>query len=268
MPARLAAPAIVLFWLGSVAWLCAVVWAPPGSRMSRIDPREVYRVFFDWNESTTMALLENGVRRGEIKISGGSGLDEESGVVERVLSLSGTTDRHDEGAEAPSAHLSWRGSLAFTETMEVRDGEIALRIPDRGLNAHLAYDGTGSGDPRILASVNLAGQELLSFDSLEGPPPASSALPLLGPIGALAGLGLSELGAPSLTTEARRGDFILAGREILAFLLVLRGPEPGQELRVYLSEAGEPLRLDTDFGFEAVSEILVPLGAYKRSSPK
>ena len=29
---------IVLFWLGSVGWLCAVVWAPPGSRMARVDP--------------------------------------------------------------------------------------------------------------------------------------------------------------------------------------------------------------------------------------
>ena len=57
MPFRLFSIAVVLFWMGSVGWLCAVVWAPPGSRMAKIDPREVYEVFFAWNESTTMTLL-------------------------------------------------------------------------------------------------------------------------------------------------------------------------------------------------------------------
>ena len=60
MALRLFTVGVVLLWLGSVAWLCAVVWAPPGSRMARVDPREVYRVFFEWNDSTKMALLEDG----------------------------------------------------------------------------------------------------------------------------------------------------------------------------------------------------------------
>lgn len=270
MPLRLATIAIVLFWLGSVAWLCAVIWAPPSSRMAQIDPREVYRVFFDWNESTTMALLENGTRRGEIKISGGSGTDGESGIFERVLSLSGTTDRHDERSGVPTTHLSWRGNLAFTEAMELRDGELSLRIPDRELNAHLAFDGTGGGTPRTKARVEIAGNALISFDSDDAPDSAASSppLPALGSLGNLVGIGPLDPSALNVTTEARMGTFNLAGREIRAFLLVLRGEEPGQELRAYLSEAGEPLRLETDFGFEAVSEILVPLDAYKRPSAK
>lgn len=262
MPLRLAAIAIALFWLGSVAWLCAVVWAPPGSRMAQVDPREVYRVFFDWNESTTMALLENGMRRGEIKISGGSGIDEASGVFERVLSLSGTTDHHDERSGAPTTHLSWRGNLTFSEAMEVRDGKISLRIPDRELDAHLSFDATGDGAPTTKARVAMAGSELISFDSSTAPGPTAS-LPLPA-LGNLFGIGPLDPSALKFTTEARMGNFNLAGREIRAFLLVLRGEEPGQELRAYLSEAGEPLRLETDFGFEAVSEILVPLDAYKR----
>jgi len=59
---------ILTFWLVSVAWLSAVVWAPPESRMSRVDPRQVYDVFFAWNESTNMTLLDNGTRRGQSRI--------------------------------------------------------------------------------------------------------------------------------------------------------------------------------------------------------
>jgi len=35
-----------------------------------------------------------------------------------------------------------------------------------------------------------------------------------------------------------------------------------------LSEVGEPLRIETDFGVEAVSEILVPLDAYLKRKEK
>ena len=72
---------IVTFWLASVAWLCAVVWAPPESRMAQVDPRQVYDVFFAWNESTNMTLLDNGMRRGQITIAGSSGDDLETGGI-------------------------------------------------------------------------------------------------------------------------------------------------------------------------------------------
>jgi hypothetical protein len=58
----------------------------------------------------------------------------------------------------------------------------------------------------------------------------------------------------------------LGGREMRAFLLTLRSDKQAQEVRIYLSEAGEPLRIESDLGFEAVSEILVPLDAYQRRS--
>ena len=75
MPLRFFYIAILLFWLGSVGWLCAVVWAPPESRMSQVDPREIYAVFFAWNDSTIMTFLENGERKGQVTIAGGSGED-------------------------------------------------------------------------------------------------------------------------------------------------------------------------------------------------
>ncbi len=265
MAVRLFTVAIVLFWLGSVAWLCAVVWAPPGSRMTRIDPREAYRVFFEWNDSTTMTLLENGARRGQIRIAGGSQPDPESGAIERVLSLSGSMERFDDRSVSYLPHLSWNGNLAFTEGMKLVDGVFSVRLPDRDLNATLDFAAPGPGDsaPKVQASVTMGGNEILAWDADGGTTPGA-VLPLLGSLGPLPPIASLDPASMEFQTEARTGRFTLAGREIRAFLLTFRGEEPGQELRVFLSEAGEPLRIETDLGFEAVSEILVPLEAYKR----
>jgi hypothetical protein len=269
MPFRLFSIAVVLFWMGSVAWLCAVVWAPPGSRMAKIDPREVYAVFFAWNESTTMTLLENGVRRGQITVSGGSGTDAESGEFERFFSVAGSSERFDERSGSPLVEFFWKGTFSFTEAMESRGGEFTARIPERELNAHLEFEAPPSpgAKPVVRARVEMAGNELFSFDpeATPGLDPAA-ALSMMGPVAGLSGLGSLNPADLKLTTEARVGSFNLAGREMRAFLLTLRGAEPDQTVRVYLSEAGEPLRIETDLGFEAVSEILVPLEAYQRQN--
>jgi hypothetical protein len=278
MPVRLFSIAIILFWLGSVAWLCAVVWAPPGSRMAKIDPREVYAVFFAWNDSTKMTLLENGVRRGEVTIAGGSGAGAETGEFERFLSLSGQLDSFDERSGAPVVDLFWRGTLTFTETMESRGGEFSVRIPSKELSVQLAYDGpiptgtapvaaTASSPPAFPASMRarvvIGGREVLAVGP-DSPFDPAMASPLLGPLASMGGVNLLDPAKLDFTTGARMGNFNLGGREMRAFLLTLRSDEQDQEVRVYLSEAGEPLRIESDLGFEAVSEILVPLEAYQR----
>jgi hypothetical protein len=270
MSVRLFTIAIVLFWLGSVAWLCAVVWAPPGSRMAKVDPREVYGVFFAWNDSTKMTLLENGARRGEIVIAGGSGVEAESGVFERVLSLSGQLESWDERSASTLVELFWKGSLAFTETMESRGGEFSVRIPAKEVSVQIAYDGplpTADQNPTaktaMRARVVMAGREILAVGP-ETPLDPAMISPLIGSLANFGGINPLDPAQLKFTTDARVGDFNLGGREMRAFLLTLRSDEQDQEVRVYLSEAGEPLRIETDLGFEAVSEILVPLDAYQR----
>lgn len=273
MPVRLFSIAIVLFWLGSVAWLCAVVWAPPGSRMAKIDPREVYAVFFAWNDSTKMTLLENGARRGEVTIAGGSGVEAETGVFERFLSLSGQLDSFDERSGTPVVDLFWKGTLTFTETMESRGGDFSVRIPSKELTAMIAYEGpiagvgTTSTSPvgptPMRARVVMGGREIFAIGP-DSPFDPAMAAPMLGPLASMGGVNFLDPSRLSFTVEARVGNFNLGGREMRAFLLTLRSDEQDQELRIYLSEAGEPLRIESDLGFEAVSEILVPLEAYQR----
>ena len=49
-----------------------------------------------------------------------------------------------------------------------------------------------------------------------------------------------------------------------AYLLSLRVPDQDMTLQIYFSEVGEPLKVETNLGLEAVSEILVPLEAYRK----
>ena len=268
---------IVLFWLGSVGWLCAVVWAPPGSRMARVDPLEVYRVFFSWNDSTNMTLLEHGVRRGQVTVSGGSGNDPVTGEFARDLSVSGSVERYDPRSVSHVVDLFWKGTVSFTEAMDLLESDFSIRVPGQDLSAHLHYlDSAGTGEIRVLKD----GREILRFDGLPSGPGGSAAespLAMLGGmggggsggLGAFAGLGLEALhpGALSLEASARMGDFNFGGRDMRAYLLTLRHSVHDQELRIYLSEVGEPLKMESDLGFEAVSEILVPLDAYRRDLP-
>lgn len=273
MQLRLLSIAIILFWMGSVAWLSAVVWAPAGSRMSEIDPREAYSVFFAWNESTTMTLLENGTRRGQVTVNAGSGEEEESGEFQRFFSVSGSFDRYDERSASNLVELFLKGTFVFNEAMESRGGLMAARVPGRDLRAEIEFKPKGDGEkPMVRGKVEMGGREMFSFDS-EADGSGSNSSMILSMLGAapggglpIPGIGALDPSAMKFTTEAKVGRFHLAGREMRAYLLTFRGENEGGEVRVFLSEAGEPLRIETDLGFEAISEILVPLDAYKRTS--
>ncbi|MEX2578321.1 MAG: hypothetical protein WD342_04620 [Verrucomicrobiales bacterium] len=252
---------IVLFWAASIGWLCSVVWAPPGSRMAAVDAREVYDVFFNWNDTVDMTLLENGVRRGQITASGGSGIDSSSNRLSNFVSFSGSMNSF-RPAEADSAvSLFWNGVAKFTEDLALDEAELSLRIPRRFLVAHFAVE----GEPRsIKARATLGEKELFRFDGEAGAPLPANLLPF----GSMMGLSVIDPANLELKVDAGMGDFKFEGRTMRAYLLRVRATEQGQEVRIFLSEAGEPLRIETDFGFEAISEILVPLDVHQPNHEK
>lgn len=270
MPSRLLSVVIVLFWLASMGWLCAVVWAPPESRMAQVDAREVYSVFFNWNESTAMTLLENGVRRGQITIAGGSGEDPDTGVFTNSLSLSGTMEsretRNEDGS--PQIDLFWRGLLDFSKSLGLQSGNFSVRVPTRQLSAHFSMVRKPDAEEMEVSKESfdfkaravLNQQPLFEFDSLKG---AGNALPLhLLPMKSMIGIESLDPQNLEFEAEARMGKFTFGGRDLRAYLLILRRPGSEESVRVFLSEVGEPLKLETDYGFEAISEMLVPLNAY------
>lgn len=253
---------IVLFWLGSIGWLCAVVWAPPGSQLSEVDTREVYDVFFAWNDQVDMTLLENGERRGQITVAGLSGADSESGQFLNELSVSGSFEEFKASDAATASNLFWKGVMELDENLKLNSTNFSLRIPRRQLQAEIDI----AGDPRrFRARATLGEAEIFSLDGETGGGVESLPLQML-PMGSM--LGDLNLDPSQLRWEsnARMGTFKFEGRPMRAYLLTMRAANEGQELRLFLSEAGEPLKIETDLGFEAVSEILVPLDVYRTRS--
>lgn len=258
---RIIAVIIALFWLGSLCWLGMVVWAPPESRMAQVDTREVYDVFFGWNDSTTMTLLEGGVRRGTVTISGGSGEDPVTGKFTNVISVSSALENDLSNDLVPNLHLFWKGTMEFSEAMEPGMGTLSVRIPSKQITAHLELNGATKA---VKARAILGKQEVFSYDSEVAGSDAAMPAQLL----AMSAGPFAQLLNPSgikLESEARMGKFSFGGRDLRAYLLVLRMPEQDQGLKIYISEAGEPLRIVSELGFEAISEILVPLDAYRKT---
>ncbi len=260
MPLRAFTVIIVLFWIGSIGWLCTIVWAPPGTRMTEVDPREVYDVFFGWNDQIDLTLLENGERRGQLTVAGASGLDSVTGKFVNELSVSGAFEDFRSTDSAPSANLFPKGTFKLDSEFDLVSATFSFRIPRRELEAYLSLE----GEPRrIKARATLGEAELFRYDGT--PEGGVGKLPLqMLPLGSILGHADFDLSNFSWETDARMGFFKFEGRKMRAYLLTLRAEEQGQELRFYLSEAGEPLKIETDLGFEAVSEILVPLEVYRQ----
>ncbi len=255
---RILTLSIIALWIASIGWLLSVIWAPPESRMVVIDPQEVYEVFFDWNESTNMTLLENGSRRGQISIAGGSGIDPDTVELTRSLSVSGMLEEFLPEEGSRSINLFWRGVIDFSEEMKLLKGDFSVRIPSKQLTAHLELE----GNPLQVSARALSDRAVLF--SYEGAVEGGS-LPLqVLPMASMLGLNQMTSSDVVLDAEARMGTFSFGGRDLRAYLLTFQRSESEGALRVYLSEAGEPLRIESDFGMEAVSEILVPLDAYKK----
>jgi len=256
---RLVSAFIVLFWLSTVGWLCTVIFAPPESRMTEVDEREVYDVFFNWNEGTTMTLLENGIRRGELRLAGSSGPDPETGEVNKILSLSGSLEKYEERYQSSIGDSYWKGNLFFDEEFNLDAGDFSIRIPRNSMTALLSFE----QDPlKVSASAQVAGKEVFNFGDGEND---SNAIPLnMFPMDV--GLGLGQLDPSSIGwhSSARVGEYSFGGRDMRAYLLILRVPDQDMTLRIYFSEVGEPLKVETNLGLEAVSEILVPLEAYRK----
>jgi len=228
-------------------------------------------VFFAWNEQTTMTLLDNGSRRGEITIGGSSGDDRKTGQFSNVFSMTGTIDTIDPSNDFPGIDLSWRGSAEFSRELEFNSGDFSVRIPGLNLSAHMDLE----GDPMVAkAQVSMSEIPIFRFDSSANSLnsgtlqslPFSSILGESLPFASMLESGEVDPSLADFNIDARMGNFTFGGRDLRAYLLIVSAGENGESMRIFLSEVGEPLRIETDFGFEAVSEILMPLDAYLKKN--
>lgn len=271
--------AVIAFWAVTVLLLLKRSYFSDESSMATVEPEVVFEMFFAWAEGAEFAILKDGRRIGQMSLSGQLGKATSApaaGGGLREISLAGSLDAGGEGGGRAKAigkrseGTYWRGVIAVAEGLTFPSGEFVLRMPQAGLGAQFAFD-----QPAGIVSANLrsGGEELFSY---RGNPKGLADLPELGWVGQLlplqallGGDGLSEgamkTWAPEIT--GRYGTAKVAGRRMMVYQLVVKsGPAGGQskgEMKLYLSETGEPLMITTPWGYEALAEVLAPIEMYQ-----
>lgn len=278
---RLATTAILLFWLSSTAWLAWTSWMSGTGRFEAIGTGEPLRAFFQWNDTADLVILGNGARIGQLSIGGFEGFDPRSGRETRGVTSSGTIDQPERGDEALAGWegVTWRWNAGFSESMDLRHFEGVFRAPRQDLSVRLEVSGE---PPELGARVQAGGQVLFETGTLsvaaEEDAGGPGRRPGRGSVGVGGGnrrtgageiaplvAGLSSTGGGAEAwlprVEAARGMLRAAGREWSVYVLsVSLGPgDMLPPIRLFLSEAGEPIRIETGWGVEALAEVLIPL---------
>ena len=243
--------AIIIFWVGSMAWLGKTIFTSDEAGMVRVDSRRPIHAFFDWNDNTQMAILRSGQKIGEARVTGLSGVEDKKPSFSVAVSLNHNVPPASVGTFAKIL-------LQFEENLSFANGDLTFRIPSNNLNVRARIE----GEEQILkADVNLAGNRIFTYD---GSKQETLDPKLVGIVknNSLVDEMLASTGDPTnweWKMETFRGRHEMGGRRIPIYLMKLSIDQLEQELRIYFSEAGEPLKIDTDFEIQAISEVLVPV---------
>lgn len=281
---RLLSAFILIFWLATTGLLVRSIWFGEETRFEPVDPSEALGTFFKWNETSTLTIVENGQKIGQMVVSGFEGRDPRTGDFARGLSTQGTLDGRAESAGEGGESLvgtSWRLTADFGQAVELEHFDLKLRIPQQELDVRLALE----GDPPSVHAQVMAGEMVIyesgspSAETLPGAAkkagaPASSAvgtLPSYAAMGGLPGGSLLAMDPEAWKPDvkASRGLMVVAGSRQPVYLVEVRfGADTSTlPLKLYFSEAGEPWRIDTGWGYEAMAEVLIPVEGAQSSSP-
>ena len=271
MLVRVASTLIVVFWLGTTGWLLKTLYFSEEDRFEPIAVEEAIGTFFRSNDTTNLTVLENGVKIGQMVVGGLEGVDPRTRKMTRGLTSSGTLDEPESSA---LNGFTWRLNANFSDSNEPKDLEATLRLPQQDLNLHFELNGdppqVGArvtiGEATIFETGELSADDLGEALSGKGNGMSSRSanpIPMLLPgLSSPAGKSiLADANSMMPKLEASKGFLEVAGRPLPVFLLKIRFGDGtmGEPIRLYLSEAGEPLRIDTGWGFEAVAEVLIPV---------
>lgn len=245
--------AIVLFWLGSMGWLAKTALTPDEAGMVEVDPRRPVEVFFNWSDTTRMLLLQNGVKLGEVQLVSFSedGPEDPAGFSVAVM-LNGDVEPNVIGTFA-------RCLFRFQNDFSLHSSDFLFRMPS---NNFRVLASTKQGGDVTKAEASLAGNVIFSYDSEAGDEIDPGLLGMASGNDMIKGI-LAETGNPTdwkSQIKAFRGMHKFSGKRLPIYLLKLSIAEQSDySLRIYLSESGEPLQIESDLGFIAISEMLSPV---------
>ncbi len=265
--------AVITFWMVTVSVLIKRNYFHAESRMTPVPADRVAEMFFAWTEGAELTILKDGQRVGQMSLSAQLGKkmpgDIGKGRELREIAVAGSLDSfsvlENAGAGEHDKGVYWRGLMEVDDDLNFPKGDFVLRMPELGLSVQFGFDHPVE---KISLKVRSKGEQLFEY---EGSPAGLSALPELGKVGRLLPLqallggkmsdSMVDAWAPGIT--GRFGSAEVAGRKMLVYQLILKnkgsGNKPGEEVKLSLSETGEPLMVQTAWGYEALAEVLVPV---------
>ncbi len=268
---------VVLFWMVSTGWLVRSIWFEEEYQFEPVAAEEALGAFFQWNDSSTLTVLHEGQPIGQMIMNASEGQDPRTGEFLRGFSTKGTLD---EGRGSLSgaglenlAGATWRVATRFDEQTELEAFELVIWVPRQALDLRVELAGD---PPQLAARATMAetvllevGQLSADVDSSPGrgkdgasKPTGASVLPPAAAAGWLpGGAMLADESAWRPRIEASRGVMKVAGSDQPVYLVKVSfgQDEQATPLRLYFSEAGEPWRIDTGWGFEAIADVLIPV---------
>ena len=253
---RIFQASIVCFWLATMVWLAKTILTPDEAGMIQVDPRRPVQTFFSWNDTAGMILLQNGVKLGEVQMVGyPADEDGDPAGFSIALILNGEV-------ETPVMGTFVRGLFRVNPDFSLHSSDFLFRIPSSDFKVLASAKSDGNV---TMADAFLGGNKIFSFNSQtsEAIDPGMMGMVKNHP---LASELLSNAGDPAdwkWQIEAYRGMHKFSGKRLPVYLIKLSLQQAQQSVRFYFSDSGEPLKVETDLGYQAISEMLSPVEKYK-----
>ncbi len=261
---RIASVLIVAFWLVMSGLLVQLTYFPEESRLSKVDPEYVVGLFLRNEELSELQVYKDGQPVGDLQVQAKTQREEDRRSRAREVKFLATGEV--ELPNLPRQMLRWNGTLRLgadrsLEEIKVMvrfeepDAQVALKIhpKTRDFSYEVTQDEqvvatSDSKDPQAPGAAQMR-MLLMAWgvnpESLENPEVAAAEQQRLTAL------------------SARHGQIDVGEQRIHAYILTLT-VLGGQEIKFYLTEAGELVRVTTSLGYEMLSEVLAPRGNHRK----
>lgn len=253
---RLLSAGIVGFWLVMTGLLVQKIWFPAESRLAEVDPRAVFDLFVSRDRETQLEIFRDREVIGTLRAVPVPRSGMRPPYYHRFL-LDGRV-KFSSGGLFDEAGLFLKGSLSLSQEGEVPELNLTLSLSRPEFSLEVSKK---AGDAAPAVRLKRGDIELLNTEG-QANPLASMLLPMVG----LSAEDLERAGraaraeAEETEIKARHGRFTVRGQSWNGYIVTRekngRAVEPG--FKLYLTDTGEILQVDTPAGLTLVSRDLVP----------
>lgn len=246
---------VIAFWLFTIGALLKTIYSPGEAGFVELDVRRPLQNFFEWNDSTRMNLYQDQRELGSLSVVAFNSAKQSRPGFSFSTTLMKEVEPHLMGAFINAL-------FKFNEDFSLHKGAFTFKLPSQQLTTQLHTDDNNE----LKALVKKGDQTLFNYEGSRDGSPTPAMLGMIqgNPMaaGLLASLGQTQTDSDNENgalwggkVKAYRGFHRINGRRLPVFLLKIE-PVSQQEIRIYFTESGEPLVIESDFGIYAISEVL------------